>query len=228
MLPPMLITNEDVESLRVRCLEALGSPTDWAAPVGYPDSLALCVIDSIWSIGIRYATVDRVVDSYRARRNGRGGDADTDGAEELLADVDAAGGAEAWRKQVGTRHRTSTRGGIPKAEAVVLAAQALVGAGLLSAADVRGASVQQLEQAEWAWRAVRGQRSGISWRYLLLLAGSAQVKPDRMICRFCERAIGRRPTPDYAAELVVAVAAKLGVHVRALDHRMWRFQSGRG
>ena len=224
-MPP---TTEDIESLRVRCLEVLGSPPDWVAPVGYPDSLALCVIDSIWSIGIRYATVDRVVDSYRARRIGLGRDADADGTEELLGDVAAAGGAEAWRKLVGTRHRTSTRGGIPKAEAVVLAAEALVGVGLVSAADVRGASVEQLDRAERAWRAVRGQRSGISWRYLLMLAGSAQVKPDRMICRFVERAIGQRPTPDYAAELVLAVASKLCVDVRALDHRMWRFQSGRG
>jgi len=53
------------------------------------------------------------------------------------------------------------------------------------------------------------------------------VKPDRMICRFCERAIAYHPTPDYAAELVTAAADALTVDLRTLDHRIWRYQGSR-
>jgi len=75
---------------------------------------------------------------------------------------------------------------------------------------------------------VRGQRSGISWHYLLLLAGVEDVKPDRMIQAFLKKAIPRIPDPDAARALVVAAAAELGVTPRTLDHRIWRYQSGRG
>ena len=73
-----------------------------------------------------------------------------------------------------------------------------------------------------------GQGSGISWRYVRLLAGVQEVKPDRMIIRFVARAIGRTPMPNEAAALVTAVATGLNVDLRGLDHRIWRFQSGRG
>ena len=224
----MTTSADDVLALAARCRVLLGPPQGWTAPPGYPDSLALCVIDSIWSIGIRYSSVERVVGRYRTRRAALSGDADFDGAGDLLRDFDAAGGTEPWRKAVGTRHLTSTRGGIPKAEAVRRAAEALTTSGIDSAGKLRAADDDLLCRAEAAWVAVRGQRSGISWRYLLLLSGVQQVKPDRMICRFAERAVGRRPTPAYAANLVTAAAAELGVDVRTLDHRIWRHESGRG
>jgi hypothetical protein len=47
----------------------------------------------------------------------------------------------------------------------------------------------QAEQLKQAWLAVPGQRSGISWRYLLMLAGIPEVKPDRMIRRFVADAL---------------------------------------
>lgn len=202
----------------------LGDPSDWRAPTGYPDSLALCVIDSIWSIGIRYANVVAVVGRYSASRPA----AESDDLADLLAAVEAAGGIDAWRSKVGTRHRTSSRGGIYKSDAVVAAAEALVAVGVDSAKDLRDADAATLARAEIVWCAVRGQRSGISWHYLLMLVGTEDVKPDRMILRFLTRAIGYQPDLDQARALVRAAAAELGVTARTLDHRIWRFESGRG
>lgn len=155
-----------------RCRSVLGdSPTAPRAPEGYRDSLALCAIDSIWSIGVRYTDVEGVLARYRAGF----ADADDHDLTDLLAAIEQAGGTDGWRSGVGTRHRTSTRGGIFKSEALKQAAQALVAVGIKSTVDVHNATDAQENRAEQACRSVRGQRSGISWHYLLLLAGVEEV-----------------------------------------------------
>jgi hypothetical protein len=56
------------------------------------------------------------------------------------------------------------------------------------------------------------------------------VKPDRMIKRFVASAIGVSETAlgdRKAAALVKAAAEANGWDVIALDHAIWRFQSGR-
>jgi hypothetical protein len=60
--------------------QLLGDSSRWDRPTGYPKSLALCVIDSIQSIGIRYQGVVRVVNRYRDYRKAQGGDAVTSAA----------------------------------------------------------------------------------------------------------------------------------------------------
>jgi hypothetical protein len=40
---------KDVKKSADFCPQTLGEPADWKGQVGYPDLLALCVIDSIWS-----------------------------------------------------------------------------------------------------------------------------------------------------------------------------------
>jgi hypothetical protein len=84
-------------------------------------------------------------------------------------------------------------------------------------------------RVEAGWRTVPGQRSGISWAYLLLLAGVPQVKPDRMIRRFVADALQVADIgPQAAAQLVTAVQqATPGVSLTALDHAIWQYQRGR-
>ena len=180
-------------------------------------------MDAIWSIGIRYSNVERVIARYRKSVE----DADGHDLQDLLVAIDRAGGTDAWRSQVGTKHRTSSRGGIYKADAVAHAAAALVALDLNSTADLHKATPSQLKDGEKAWCAVRGQGSGISWHYLLLLAGIEDVKPDRMVCAFLGRAVPVVPDPTTARALVLAAAREMQVSARTLDHRIWRYQSGR-
>ncbi len=60
MSRPDALGSEDVRSVagHARCCLV---PSAWAEPDGYPDSLALCVLDAIWSIGVRYSGVVNVV-----------------------------------------------------------------------------------------------------------------------------------------------------------------------
>lgn len=207
--------------------EVLGNPSDWRNPEGYPDSLALCLIDAIYSLGIGYDShVVPVLTKYREHRRGEGADANSDTVDDLLGVFDRLGGAEAFASQIGTQHRTSTHPGAPlKAEAVEKAALLLVDHGVQTPADLLAADPDKVKQA---WRLLPGQRSSTTgWRYLLLLAGADEVKPDRMILRFVADAVGETVSTSYAGALVAATATRLGVPVRVLDHAIWRWQSGR-
>jgi len=125
------------------------------------------------------------------------------------------------------RQLTSTRNGILKADAVMRAAACLVDRNVVKSHELLALDGGGRAELRSAWTKVAGQRSGLSWSYLLLLAGEEEVKPDRMVVRFVAAAIGRVPSADEAAGLVRAAAEHLGVSVRPLDHRIWRVQSDR-
>ncbi|MCW1823137.1 MULTISPECIES: hypothetical protein [Mycobacteriaceae] len=221
-------TAEQLHALVAACEQFRGSE----APKGYHDGLALCMIDSVQSTGVTYSSVGKVLDRYRVYRREQGGDPATDGAAELLATFYECGGPHGWAARIGTRNRTSTRGGILKSEAIRDVAKVLAAEGIDTAPVLRQAATDEarLERVRNAWCAVKGQRSGITWRYVLMLAGVPGVKPDRMICRFVADALDvprRSVGSEFAAEIVTAAAAELDVSVTALDHAIWRFQRGR-
>jgi len=100
-----------------------------------------------------------------------------------------------------------------------------------TAGQFRGADGSDLgDQVKQAWLAIPGQRSGISWRYLRMLLGLPDVKPDRMILRFVGSALGVGESAvngDEAVALIEAAAQHFGVDPRALDHEIWEYQSGK-
>ncbi|MGX9672378.1 heme peroxidase [Mycobacterium sp. HM-7] len=219
--------NADIEQLRAACERDLGDPVDWPAPVGYPDSLALCIIDAIYAPGARHLTVDKIIERYRSYRAGQGGDADTDGAPELLANVEALGGPQQWAAQIGNRRPTSTAKDAPlRSLALTEVAQSLVALGIRTTEDLRviSADPELASQARRVWCAVPGQRSGFTWRFLLMLA---QVPgTDRTVAAYVAREIGDCG-PAEAAALVGAVAGAAGWDVAALSQAIWRFESRR-
>ncbi|MEW2378834.1 hypothetical protein AB0883_22415 [Micromonospora sp. NPDC047812] len=218
----------DAERLATTVLETIGPPGSWrSAPSGYPDSLALCVLDAIWSIGVRYSAVENVVRRYRQARRAEGGDADRDTASDLLRFIDLLGGADEFALRVGNRQRVSTHAGaVRKADAVRRAAQALHETGAETVSDLRAvAAGPNAARLKDVWLALPGQSSGLSWHYLLMLAGLPGVKPDRMVCRFVARALEReRVPPAEAACLVKRAAVLLDVSPTALDHEIWRHE----
>lgn len=223
----MNVADADVQAVVVRCRNLLGPVTTWITPRGYPDNLGLCVLDAVWSMGVRHTSVVNVIGRYRELRRASGGDADQDDVTDVTATIRAAGVAEPFAASLRNRQRTSTRTGVLKAAAVDAACDALADAGATRAADIRHAASRELAVLEDAWLRVPGQRSGISWHYLLILTGRQDVKPDRMIVRFVTAAVGRRPSPAEAAVLVTAASEDLHVDLRALDHRIWSHQRRR-
>ncbi|MGV0812585.1 heme peroxidase [Mycolicibacterium boenickei] len=217
----------EAEQLQASCERDLGDPASWPAPTAYPNSLALCIIDAIYVTGARHLTVERIVERYRNYRAGQGGDADNDGAPELLTNIEDLGGPQQWASQIGNRRPTSTVKGAPlRSVALVEATQALVGLGIQTAEDLRGA-VQDGDRcaaAKAAWCAVPGHRSGFTWRYLVLLAQQPGAMVDEAVAGYIARETG---TAIHAPALLRAVSENAGWDITALHHAMWRFESAR-
>lgn len=217
----------DVDVLVDYCKTHLSEQELWASPEGYPDSLALCIIDALYSTGSHYTSVVNVIDRYRAI----GGV--TDGAAALLRSIDSAGGPRGWADSVARNLKpANTRAGAPlKADVVEQAARLMVDLDIDSVPDLVAAvsSKPQDNPVHTGWKRLPSQSSGVTYDYLLILAGLPSVKPDRMALRFLAGALDR-PGPFGTAEaikLISAAARVLGVSRRTLDHVIWRYASGR-
>ncbi|MDR3659272.1 MAG: heme peroxidase [Mycobacterium sp.] len=218
-----------IEQLRAACERDLGYPSDWPEPVGYPNSLALCIIDAIYVTGACHLTVEKVVERYRDYRAAQGGDADADGAPELLATVRELGGPEQWAEEIGNRRPTSTAKNAPlRSVALVEAAAALVDRGIRTTGELRAVAADDevYSQARAAWCAVPGQRSGFTWSYLVTLAHLPGLTADRTVVGYVAREVGEEES-GRAAALLCAVAESAGWDVSALQHAVWRFESRR-
>ncbi|MEU4518829.1 hypothetical protein AB0F52_08920 [Amycolatopsis sp. NPDC024027] len=96
------------------------------------------------------------------------------------------------------RGRTSTRGGVLKAEAAVRYAEVLAGSGVHAVGDVTTLlpDLTRLDVVESRLRAVPGNGGhDVRLGYLWMLAGTDEhVKPDRKVLRWLERTSATRST----------------------------------
>lgn len=221
-------SRDQIHELVERCSTFQGSrvPDGY----GYPNSLALCIVDSVQSTGVRYPSVEAVVRRYRDYRGKQGGDANRDGANELVATFSELNDPGEWTKVIGNQNKTSTRQGAPlKAVAIQSAAEAMVKQGVLTGEALRDVATnpERLASVRDAWLAVPGQKSGITWRYVLMLVGVPGVKPDRMIIRFVADTLGlnrRKVATTFAADAITETANALDMSPTDLDHAIWEWQ----
>jgi hypothetical protein len=223
---------DDIATAVAAACRALPGWPNLTAPTGYPDGLALCIVDSIWSMGVRYGAVENVLREYRTWLDPRQRSlADRRSATELVTDIETAGGPAAFADLVKNHGRTSTRNGVLKSEAVYEAAIALSRLGVTTTSRLREVFAEP--EVEEAWRRVHGQRSGISWHYLRILAGIEDIKADRMICRFVATASGQSAVAPAAAYRAMHDAYDIpraenpALTLRAIDNAAWQSQRRR-
>jgi hypothetical protein len=200
-------------------------------------SVPLCVIDAVYSIGVRYEGVRRVVARYcdktgqrriRPDRTNIPGESEQESIEDFCERFEAEGLERMTRDFFNNRQRTSPRSGILKAEAVYLFASAIRKFGANYFQDIEHLAAEA--QFEETIRRIPGQKSGISLQYFWMLAGSDElVKPDRMIVRFLESALQRPVNVSEALPLLRSVCNKLRNNYpeltpRLLDYEIWQFQ----
>lgn len=207
--------------------------------------LSLCVLDATYSIGLRYnAVVVPVVRRYAIKENltpvliegeqlqeqisPREGEQSLPhfaASIEDLSDEEFAGA-------LGSRNRTSSRGGILKSAASRRIADVLVANRVevlddvaeLLADDGRTAIVEeQLRQVPGAGT------QGVRTSYLWMLAGDdQQVKPDRHVLKWIGNVLGRRVSVREARSLLSDVARELNLTPWSIDHAIWLKMSRRG
>lgn len=198
-------------------------------PAGYPDSVALAVLDSFWSPdgASDRATAEQVLAVYREMREAEWGDAQTDGALELIAQFDVVGGPAYFAEQLKkAAPEASSRKAILSAAGAFEACELLRSADLSTAEDIRGAAPTLLRGIERPWKRIAGQRSGESFNRVLLLVGCLTVNPDRPLLAFLGAATGGPVEPDEVAAVLTAVADALGVPVQVLAARMRALAGG--
>ncbi|QEH93492.1 heme peroxidase [Dermacoccus abyssi] len=226
----MELRGEEIELVTNAARVDLGDDTRWFKPEGYT-SVALCLIDSIYSTGNHYSGVIDAVRRYRERRAADGADATFDSASDLALAAESWGGPEGLADVTKHWRCWPSKNAPFKAQAVIDAADLLRRAGLETVEDVRrelsAPEAQIASPVKSAWLGIPGQRSGLTWTYFLMLAGVPGVKADRMVTRYIARVLDRVVDPHEAALLVGAAADERGLSRTLLDHAIWRHESGR-
>ena len=223
----MSVTDDDIPTLIEYCEANLGDPDLWKTPDGYPDSLALCIIDAIYSTGSHYSSVVKVINRYK-----RAGGANH-GASDLRQSIAHAGGGRGWAETIAQNVKpahTKAHAKL-KAEVIEQAADLMIEHGIDTVPDFVSTVSDNLRDNNVlrAWKKLPSQSSGVTYNYLLILAGLPSVKPDRMVLRFLRDALGEDAdlNEGRAIDLLEATAERIGVDPRALDHIAWRAASGR-
>jgi hypothetical protein len=206
---------------------ALGDEHEYA-------NLPLCVIDAVFSIGVKYASTKRVPPRWAGAQTPpwplhRRGTTVEHSISDFLSALTPFTCGELAVNIFQNSQRTSSRSGILKAEAVRQFAAALQKAGIERFADLEDET--KLELAEAFVRDVKGQSSGISFDYFRILVGHETVKADRMVCRFVARAAGLEHVAPTVAKLAVIDATVLlkpefpNLNTRLLDYVIWNYES---
>jgi hypothetical protein len=205
-------------------------------PEHFYASLPLCVVDAVFSIGVKYkGTTQTVIRWAKAQKPEwpiyeRGASLEHTISEFVQA-MSPFTADELAEFIFENRQRTSTKSGILKAEAVRQFALALKAAGIERFSDIQNA--EKLEKAETLIKKNKGQSSGVSFDYFTLLAGNQMVKADRMIVRFvAEAAGGKNVSPREAKEATIGAARILQteyphVDTRLLDSEVWGYESAK-
>jgi hypothetical protein len=198
-------------------------------------SLPQCVIDAVYSLGANYSSTRRTVEEW-SKRNGwelcRGIGVREHTIEEFLGILEPY--KNRWDEMADVvfdnSQRTSSTSGIRKAEAVFHFATAFRKFGVNTRADAlkldtEGDLRREIER-------IRGQASGLSFKYCLMNAGRTDiVKADRMVRRFGAKALGvRSVSAQFAERLVIEASSRLraefpGLTATALDNKIWKFES---
>lgn len=229
--------NNDIEVIAAHAERVLPLASACLGDEYYYQSLPLCVIDAVYSIGVRYEGVKNVVARYCARfdlrriRTTKGAFPPVHEQESVTAFCEKAeriGPDNMAQSVFCNRQRTSARNGILKANAVYRFAAVLRKHDIEYLQDISG-GVGNTGLATDVL-SIPGQASGISLQYFSMLAGSDDlIKPDRMILAFLKSVLGRSVCTSEAQDLLTAATVQLRVNYpsltpRLLDHEVWKYQ----
>ena len=197
-------------------------------------SLSFCIVDAVWSIGAHYDNV--VVPLVRKKFAAEFGVTEPTIPASQPVPIDSLPLSKLEAVTVDSltgmtnRQRTSTRGGILKAEAVLLhiAVFREHHVDTMQDALVLFSDTERFGKVDKALRSIPGEGGyGVRRNYLWMLIGQDDlIKPDRMVLRW----LGRQEVktdPAGARDIITAivplVSARLNRTVTAweIDHALW-------
>lgn len=202
---------------------------------GYYQCLPLCVIDAVFSIGAHYTSTRNTVEKFARhfKLDSRLVEMVPPTKRQiplafLIETYDKYGVDYLTEEIYQNRQRTSTRNGILKSESVLRFSRILHRYGIEYIQDVDRVIAHPSFEREI--QQIPGQTSGVCLRYFYILAGSPDyVKPDRMILRFIQTALGRPVSVDQGHSYIVEACKLLqrdysGLTPAILDNQIWNYQ----
>jgi hypothetical protein len=204
-------------------------------PEFYYQSLPLCVIDSVYSIGVKYEIVRKTVKNFCEYNNLIVFRQNIDSIPEQESQFSVTDFIDMFGKTdfdelansvFKNRQRTSSKSGILKAEAVVHFLKELSNEGINYFQDLENISTS----FETKIKQIRGQKSGISLQYFYMLAGNDRlIKPDRMVIRYIENIVKVPVSQKDCQNILEQTSLKLqasGFYIspRELDNAIWNYQ----
>lgn len=204
----------------------------------YYDSLPQCIIDAVYSIGVRYTSTRNTVINYcnnigvARLSTPLGSPSDKHTVSDLLNKIIAYPTIEDCANLLfENNQKTSTKNGILKADAVKRFATVLQNNGIQKLGDIRTASAETISDIESDIKTIPGQKSGISFSYFLMLSGDdSHMKIDRWLLRFVGDALGVAHYNNIlqAYTDLIAVCEELKkiypkLTPRLLDHTIWSY-----
>ncbi len=233
----MEILNNRIDLFVDHCDKTLPLNNAKLSPSFFYSSLIFCVTDAIFSIGIRYSITKNVVqhlcDFLKTPQYRPYGENFPEINKQISILDTIKHFADSNYYDLATKvfkstHRTSSGNGILKAEAVCLVLQLLQRYQVNYFQDIKNLIIN--EEFINDYKAITGQRSGISIYYLFMLAGNDDlIKPDRMVFRFCENVFGKGLIQSEVVDLIQKSASILKtkypqITARLLDHEIWKYQ----
>jgi hypothetical protein len=206
----------------------------------YYRSLPLCIIDAIFSLGVRYGQVEKVVcHVHKATKwpvfRPHGTPFPTEGEQvkvaELLQAIETHTQQTLFQNRGYANPAKAPDKRISKSDLVRRFAEVLIENNVETFQTL--ISHEQPAELDKSLCDLPSLSSGVAVRYFRMLAGDElQVKPDRMIQRFIEAGINRKLSVDDSAKLVQETSKVLNekypsLTPRLLDHEIWKFQRTR-
>jgi hypothetical protein len=203
----------------------------------YYQSVPLCFIDAVWSLGVRYEGVRNVIAHYssyfklqrtRSSRDSVPAQNEQESTSHFCESAEKIGPAAMATVVFKNAQRTSPINGILKSEGVYRFASVLRKHKVEYLQDVK--SVINSSKFESDIMAIPGQTKGKSLKYFFMLSGSDDlIKPDRMILAFLENALGRTVSSLECQSILSAACGQLASSYRSLtprllDHEIWKYQ----
>ena len=201
----------------------------------YYSSLVFCILDAVFSMGVRYTSTEKVVERY-ANKYGLNRytfeKSDTEHTiKDFITNINSVNDIYKFTVEIlKNRQRTSTKNGILKAQACYDVANVFIKHGINTLNDFRNLSREQQVVLDKDILNIKGQGSGIMLKYLYMLAGSEDIcKPDRHIRRFVEPILGENSTDEEIQKLFIYACNEMKkdfprITVRLLDNKIWDYQ----
>ena len=205
----------------------------------YYQSMPICIVDAVFSLGVRYEQVEGVVSrlcqaaEWKTFRN-HGSPTPPLKEQKTVSDfLELLKGPSSamdtlFKNRCFANPGASKPNRIRKADLVKMFAETLKANGVESFQDLETCSDPEgLEQCLLGLPALK---SGVAVRYFWMLAGDEdEVKPDRMIHRFITGALGRAAGNAEAVKLIREACVVLNgdypsLSPRLLDHEVWKHQ----